>query len=504
MALTKATYYLIDGASINVLDYGATGDGSTDDTAAIQNAINAAVADNKAVYFPNGTYIISDTIDLPNNITLFGETQRKINSGTNTYGTIIKTAANITMMQTTAVLPDFTYGIRIENISFWGNGTNGAALTIGQDIANHLSFGITLRNIDIEYVGSGIKINGAAYITYLENISMAGTDEPNTYGIWFRRSQIAECHSLKIENFADCYFIQWSSHISLYDCAASFNVPTISNGNNMLRIYGGYHCNFYGCVWENLANDSGSVVEVDIFEYFSDPAKSTNNRFYNNTWNGIGTSACRVRIGSLVPLGPPVEKTYFENCTFRSWGLVTTDFALDNSRGTVWNQCYSLTGYDGADDTLPSMTGSDAEMQIYSINGIQFNNAQSTFTPYLSAGGGGSGVAYSAQGGVIYKVTNAVTFSIRLTLTNLGATTGAVAINDLPYVSSGTSADKYPVSIVASGLNAAITQPILGYIIGASGQINLYKVSAGSITQLLDTDLTNSSAFYITGTYISV
>ena len=42
MALTKATYSMIDGASINVRDYGAVGDGTTDDTAALTAAFAAA------------------------------------------------------------------------------------------------------------------------------------------------------------------------------------------------------------------------------------------------------------------------------------------------------------------------------------------------------------------------------------------------------------------------------------------------------------------------------
>ena len=57
MTLTKATYSMIDGASINVLDYGAVGNGVANDTAAIQAAINAAATTRAAVFFPTGTYL---------------------------------------------------------------------------------------------------------------------------------------------------------------------------------------------------------------------------------------------------------------------------------------------------------------------------------------------------------------------------------------------------------------------------------------------------------------
>lgn len=59
MALTKATNRMIDGAVINVLDYGAKGDGTTDDTAAIQAAINDASTDGRMVYVPAGVYLHS-------------------------------------------------------------------------------------------------------------------------------------------------------------------------------------------------------------------------------------------------------------------------------------------------------------------------------------------------------------------------------------------------------------------------------------------------------------
>lgn len=65
MALTKATYSMILGAPINVLDYGAKGDGVTNDTAAITAAIAACqAASQTSLYFPTGIYRIQSTITL--------------------------------------------------------------------------------------------------------------------------------------------------------------------------------------------------------------------------------------------------------------------------------------------------------------------------------------------------------------------------------------------------------------------------------------------------------
>ena len=46
----------------NVKDYGAKGDGTTDDAAAIQAAVNAAQKGRGVLYFPEGDYLVGTTI----------------------------------------------------------------------------------------------------------------------------------------------------------------------------------------------------------------------------------------------------------------------------------------------------------------------------------------------------------------------------------------------------------------------------------------------------------
>jgi hypothetical protein len=67
--------------SINVADFGALGDGTTDDTAAIQRAIDQVLFGGFAltltklrreIHFPAGLFIISGTLSLPSYVTLIG------------------------------------------------------------------------------------------------------------------------------------------------------------------------------------------------------------------------------------------------------------------------------------------------------------------------------------------------------------------------------------------------------------------------------------------------
>jgi hypothetical protein len=56
---------MIDGAPINVLDFGATGDGTTDDTVAIQAAWAYAISVGGArIHVPAGTYLVTSAINI--------------------------------------------------------------------------------------------------------------------------------------------------------------------------------------------------------------------------------------------------------------------------------------------------------------------------------------------------------------------------------------------------------------------------------------------------------
>lgn len=90
----------------SVKEFGAKGDGVTDDTSAIQAAIDA-----KAEYVPPGNYLISSTLNLPSGYSL------RFSSGA-----IFKAAVdNLTFFHTTK----FTSSLSIRDASLSGNGKTG-------------------------------------------------------------------------------------------------------------------------------------------------------------------------------------------------------------------------------------------------------------------------------------------------------------------------------------------------------------------------------------------
>lgn len=66
-------YSLAVAQVFNVKDYGATGDGTTNDTTAVQAAIDAAEVAGGTVFFPRGTYSCSDLEVAADSVTLRGE-----------------------------------------------------------------------------------------------------------------------------------------------------------------------------------------------------------------------------------------------------------------------------------------------------------------------------------------------------------------------------------------------------------------------------------------------
>jgi len=153
---------------VSVKDFGATGDGSTNDFVAIQNAINASRGASK-VYFPKGTYRVNRTIEIPSNSHLIGDGK----------STIIKMVDNVgrdtTLMRTgrRQVTLNATYAQSGTTVTVTITGNHGVNAADGSTRTNYSVFApLTQRLVTADFT-SGSTTDGTYAITAVD--ASAGT-----------------------------------------------------------------------------------------------------------------------------------------------------------------------------------------------------------------------------------------------------------------------------------------------------------------------------------------
>lgn len=135
MSLTKASFSMITGSELNLLDYGADPTGTTDSTAAIQSWMDALYANSASGYAPQGTYLTTG-----NTIT-YSQSKKFSIRGASRGGTTFKK---------------------------YGSSTNPVFSFLISD-ANYLELNLNLEDFDIDgnnVAGVfGIRFNSAALVT---------------------------------------------------------------------------------------------------------------------------------------------------------------------------------------------------------------------------------------------------------------------------------------------------------------------------------------------------
>ena len=215
----------VRGDQINVMDFGATGDGITDDIVAIQKAVDAVIRDFKdnntrdfrTVYFPRGTYLVSDTIQLGRIKTIQGVSQdqtiirlqdnnpkytetpkallRSIFNNNQTFSIYIKDlTVDVGRGNTQAI--GIQYNTHnsgaIENVTIKSQDLSGA---IGLDLAE-TEFGPGLiKNLTVEGFDVGIKTPGAPSNAVFQNIILR---QQNVIGL--ENNMPVSIEGLKSEN----------------------------------------------------------------------------------------------------------------------------------------------------------------------------------------------------------------------------------------------------------------------------------------------------------------
>lgn len=136
---------------VNVLDYGAKGDGTTDDTLAIQAAINSAAA-GQTVYLPVGTYKLTAALILSGRVNLQGAGSSQLQKSISA-GSVVFDQPDLAPYLAGTVLVQATAATNVINIT--GAGTN----------VDLTGFGITFAAA-IRHTNTGHAIYAVPTATY--------------------------------------------------------------------------------------------------------------------------------------------------------------------------------------------------------------------------------------------------------------------------------------------------------------------------------------------------
>lgn len=141
--------------TVSVKDFGAVGDGVTDDTAALQTAVNQS--SGKTLFLPSGTYVISATLKLGKNISLTGE---------GSEASIIKATHAGVAVQVHEPLPALgdAYNKNFENFGITTNVNTTFGFWIMRSIyCNYKNIQVLCPNtVGASY--AGFRVSGAVYL----------------------------------------------------------------------------------------------------------------------------------------------------------------------------------------------------------------------------------------------------------------------------------------------------------------------------------------------------
>jgi hypothetical protein len=188
MALTKVRNQMIDGSVVNVVDFGAVGDGVNDDTSAIQAAIDSVVNTGGEVLIPAGIYKVTSTIYIESSST----TVRGENASTGSFfigavdvdGTTLDYQGSGNEPVLAMGLEDESAnrsGILVTNLRILGNMTTGVyGLQVLRGVINSKCENLFItrcdRGIHLRGEGAVQSFNNRFYNCHVEHFAEFGID----------------------------------------------------------------------------------------------------------------------------------------------------------------------------------------------------------------------------------------------------------------------------------------------------------------------------------------
>ncbi len=263
-AATSALSFVNCGRGISVLDYGATGDGSTDDTTAIQDAIDALATTGGLIWFPAGTYVVSSTLTIyTNHIMLAGEgpqaTVIECNFADGNILAIGSTTTNVYQGRVTGI----TFTSSVAKIG-------GAAIKVTNAHQIYLDYVQFYQNMYHCVQFEGGSYGDGQFLYYLQNFEvnsgvtgiLIGYDGSLVQDVWISKGIIAGCTDcgILIKHGSGIY----CDNLDILTCKNGFVTYPVT-GHNAQAIFCTAvicdTCDNYGFM---IGNGGGTVAEVNL------------------------------------------------------------------------------------------------------------------------------------------------------------------------------------------------------------------------------------------------
>jgi len=518
-------------AEVTVQQFGAKGDGVTDDSKAFQDALSSHAAHAAAVFAPSAKYRLSSGLVIPPGKTLYGEgfipSSSAVPAGTTlVFGPDVQTclmlngnswalaasAHDLIITRAKGAVPESSIGVLTQNgynpqlynvlsmrqaVGFY---FLADALGISCSPTGIFTSQITDAHVvvdswpELRCIQSRFGSNGPYDVPCNAYVRLtgggAGGSGPN--GI----------------SFVNCQFNQGESAGNVVGAFLDFRSLGPSQGYNVGQF------DFTNCHIENAA----VVVSTDSSVSILDRLALTSDVFQDNPGTGtffslsgatalnnfrMANCALTTNTFSLAPSQQInsflVSNTVFGgNCSITGVGNSTVSF-----QGCAYQNGLKIAGSFGRAIFSGVLSGGNVINTATSPVQIDIPGASMTPgpAPGITFGGRNTGVTYTLRQSQWKMTGNIITYEFEIALSDKGTSTGYAQLTGLPFQPNGYYAPAGGGAVVYATSMNGLTGPLLMSVAPGTTSANIYQYGPSGIQVVTNANFTNGSVIYGTIEY---